>query len=113
MSTQDTQALPAVTPARHGAARFFAFILAVCAAVALFAFGSFVSSHSVLVDSAPAVASTDSVTASAPAAAVQPTVVAKKEPDIVRDVTVGGLTRLPGGAIKQTYSTTPASACPT
>jgi hypothetical protein len=107
MSAQDTQALSPVTPARGGA-RLVASILAVCAALALFAFGALVSSHNVIVDSGPALASTGSSVASAPAA-----IVAKAEPDVVRDVTVGGLTRLPDGAIRQTYSTTPPSACPT
>lgn len=35
------------------------------------------------------------------------------EPQVVRDVTVGGLTRLDSGIIQKTYSGKPPQACPT
>jgi hypothetical protein len=35
------------------------------------------------------------------------------EPEVVREVTVGGLERMASGELKRTYSGAPPSACPT
>jgi hypothetical protein len=43
----------------------------------------------------------------------QTATIVESEPDLVREVSVGGVTRLASGEIKRTYTGAPEKACPT
>jgi hypothetical protein len=91
----------------------------VALALALFAVGSLalgVAAHSrpVMIDLKVALPGPPGGPAAAGFAPLYQTLtITETEPQIVREITYGGLTRLPSGDIKRTYVGKPPSLCPT
>ena len=85
-------------------------------AVAFLVYGAAAHERQVMMDykmALPGASSTEGAPPPQFAPVYQTIAFIETEPELVREVTYGGVTRLPGGQTKRTYTGKPPSLCPT